>query len=79
MNQLGPWAISQAIELLSAKTSRDLNGAMGDAAFAWGRPERFSVGRIVEDQRRATRGHIDEISLVPRPARTGTREAGRCA
>ena len=79
MNQLGPWAISQAIDLLSAKTNRDLDETMGDEAFALGRPQRFSVGRIVEDQRRAMRGHIDEITLGPRPVQTGTREAGRCA
>ena len=74
MNQLGPWAVLQAIDLLLGKSSQDTP----DEAFAWGRPQRFSVGRIVEDQQRSLRGHHDVITVERTPSRKGMPETNQC-
>ena len=77
MNQLGPWAILQAIDLLLGKYNHDGDGESRDGAFAWGSPQRFSIGRIRDDQRLSQRGRIDVITLGARPPRgrqTGARQ-----
>ncbi len=71
MTQLGPWAISHAIDLILGKSSDESDRQRRDEAFAWGRPQRFSVGRIVDDQRRSLRGHVDVITVGRPPSQKG--------
>ena len=69
MNQLGPWAILQALDLVHGKSSHNSGLDVRQEDFGWGRPQRFSIARIIADQRRGMRGHIDVISLDPSRAR----------
>lgn len=74
MNLLGPWALSQAIDLIAHNRGRDRDRETPDDGFAWGKPQRFDVGRIKDDQRLSLRGRIDLITLGTRSP--GERRAG---
>ena len=76
MNQFGLSALFHVFDALSGMRRKNHEGDTPREPFAWGDPQRFSIGRIVAAQRYGLPKQVEVETLRPSPTRRWPSRSG---